>query len=119
MEAYELGVVTNVGEAELLGHTGEGIMEGLNDSLWLGRHQPTVNADGQVLQQTLVLADLGLEGGVGDARLVVRGSILIQGSCQLLHRLLIKTHPILIHASSHHMLELGLLDQSIACNTTQ
>ena len=76
----------------------EQIGNSLDDSLWFWRHQPPVNvnstvyrtgyyiystapvnADGEVLQEPLMLADLGLEAGVGNAGLGAGGGVLVQG----------------------------------------
>ena len=50
MEDDELGVVADVGEAELPGDGGEQFIDSLDDPLWFGRNQPSVNADCKVLQ---------------------------------------------------------------------
>ena len=58
---------------------------------------------------------LRLQGGVGDARLMVGHRVLVQSSGQLLHSLLVEAHPILLHAGLHDMLQLCLLDEPVAC----
>ena len=64
-----------------------------------------------------MLADLGLEAGVGDAGLEAGGRVLVQRPSQLLHALLVEAHPVLVHAGAHDVLQLGLLDEPIPCNT--
>ena len=89
----------------------------LYDSLWFGRDEPAVDADGEVLEEAVMLADLGLEAGVGDAGLEAGGRVLVQRPSQLLHALLVEAHPVLVHAGAHDVLQLGLLDEPIPCNT--
>ena len=61
VEDDELGIVADVGEAELSGDGGEQVIDGLDYPLGFGRHQPSVNADCQVLQQSFVFGHLGLK----------------------------------------------------------
>ena len=92
MEDDELGIVADVGEAELSGDGGEQVIDSLDYPLGFGRHQPSVNADCQVLQQSFMFGHLGLkirfvdkslsnymkiyfEIRVGDTRLLIGGCI--------------------------------------------
>ena len=59
-EGEELEVVPQVGHAELVGHVAQQRLRQAVRLLRLGRHQPTVDRDRQVLQETLVLRQLGL-----------------------------------------------------------
>ena len=114
MEEDELGVVPDVREGRLPGDgDAEQVIDSLDDSLWFWRHEPPIYADGEVLQEPLVLAHLGLEAGVGDAGLVAGGGVLVQGPRQLLHALLVEAHPVLVHAGAHDVLQLRLLDETI------
>ena len=61
MEDDELGVVADVGEAELPGDGGEQVIDSLDDPLRFGRNQPSVDADCQVLQQSFMFGYLRLE----------------------------------------------------------
>ena len=114
VEEDELGVVPDVREGRLPGDgDAEQIIDSLDDSLWFWRHEPPIYADGEVLQEPLVLAHLGLEAGVGDAGLVAGGGVLVQGPRQLLHALLVEAHPVLVHAGAHNVLQLRLLDETV------
>ena len=73
-----------------------------------------------------MFCELSFEGFEGDAddgvgvRLVGdEGGVVEEGVGQLVHLPLLELHPVLVHASPHHVLQLFLLDQPVAWNTIQ
>lgn len=66
-ERQKLCVVPHVRHGELMRHSIAGHLTQGVGLFGLGRHQPPVDGDGQVLQEALVLGQLGLEGLEGDA----------------------------------------------------
>ena len=87
-------------------------------------YEPSINGYGQVLQQAVMFCQLRFESIKSDssgcaiaiACTCNDGSVMKKRAGQLIHFTLVKFHSVFIHTSSHYMLQLFFLDQTIACN---
>lgn len=98
---------------------GESIRQWLPDillRLLRHRHQPPIDTNAQVLQQSTVLLQLVFQRLVRDRTLVLRISVFEHGQGQILDLFVRKLHSVLFHARPDDVLQLLVLDQAVTVN---